>query len=38
MTRWKTYVAPEFRVKRGYLRFYSEPVAPASECAVMPRF
>jgi dihydroxy-acid dehydratase len=36
--RWKTYVAPEPRVKRGYLKFYSEHVAPASEGAVMPRF
>jgi len=25
------YVAPEPRVKRGYLKFYSEHVAPASE-------
>lgn len=36
--RWKSYVAPEPRVKRGYLKFYSEHVAPASEGAVMPRF
>ena len=36
--RWKAYVAPEPRVKRGYLKFYSEHVAPASEGAVMPRF
>jgi dihydroxy-acid dehydratase len=36
--RWKRYVAPEPRVKRGYLKFYSEYVAPASEGAVMPRF
>ena len=35
--RWKAYVAPEPRVKRGYLKFYSEHVAPASEGAVMPR-
>jgi dihydroxy-acid dehydratase len=32
------YVAPEPRVKRGYLKFYSDHVAPASEGAVMPRF
>lgn len=31
------YVAPEPRVKRGYLKFYAEHVAPASEGAVMPR-
>lgn len=37
-TRWKSYAAPEPRVKRGYLKFYSEHVAPASEGAVMPRF
>lgn len=36
--RFETYVAPEPRVKRGYLKFYSEHVAPASEGAVMPRF
>lgn len=36
--RWESYVAPEPRVKRGYLKFYSEHVAPASEGAVMPRF
>ena len=36
--RWKSYVAPEPRVKRGYLKFYAEHVAPASEGAVMPRF
>ncbi|MDI7862722.1 dihydroxy-acid dehydratase [Rhizobiaceae bacterium n13] len=36
--RWQAYVAPEPRVKRGYLKFYSEHVAPASEGAVMPRF
>jgi dihydroxy-acid dehydratase len=36
--RWKAYVAPAPRVKRGYLKFYSEHVAPASEGAVMPRF
>lgn len=37
-TRWRVHVAPEPRVKRGYLKFYSEHVAPASEGAVMPRF
>jgi dihydroxy-acid dehydratase len=36
--RWKSYRAPAPRVKRGYLKFYSEHVAPASEGAVMPRF
>ncbi|WP_292418375.1 dihydroxy-acid dehydratase [Mesorhizobium sp.] len=36
--RWKTHVALEPRIKRGYLKFYSEHVAPASEGAVMPRF
>jgi dihydroxy-acid dehydratase len=36
--RWKNYRAPAPRVKRGYLKFYSEHVAPASEGAVMPRF
>jgi dihydroxy-acid dehydratase len=36
--RRKAYTAPEPRVKRGYLKFYSEHVAPASEGAVMPRF
>ncbi|MBN9487370.1 MAG: dihydroxy-acid dehydratase [Alphaproteobacteria bacterium] len=35
--RRKTYVAPAPRVKRGYLKFYAEHVAPASEGAVMPR-
>ena len=35
--RWKSYVPPAPRVKRGYLKFYSEHVAPASEGAVMPR-
>lgn len=35
--RRATYVAPEPRVKRGYLKFYAEHVAPASEGAVMPR-
>jgi dihydroxy-acid dehydratase len=32
------YTAPTPRVTRGYLKFYSEHVAPASEGAVMPRF
>lgn len=36
--RWSSYVAPEPRIKRGYMKFYSEHVAPASEGAVMPRF
>ena len=31
------YVMPEPRVKRGYLKFYAEHVAPASEGATMPR-
>ena len=35
--RFKSYVAPESTVKRGYLKFYSEHVAPASEGAMMPR-
>jgi len=35
--RRKAYVAPAPRVKRGYLKFYAEHVAPASEGAVMPR-
>ena len=35
--RRKSYVAPAPRVKRGYLKFYAEHVAPASEGAVMPR-
>jgi dihydroxy-acid dehydratase len=35
--RWKAYVPPAPRVKRGYLKFYAEHVAPASEGAVMPR-
>ena len=35
--RFEAYVAPEPRVTRGYLKFYSEHVAPASEGAVMPR-
>jgi dihydroxy-acid dehydratase len=36
--RWKGYTAPPLPAKRGYLKFYSEHVAPASEGAVMPRF
>lgn len=36
--RFKSYVAPKPRVTRGYLKFYAEHVAPASEGAVMPRF
>jgi len=36
--RFERYVAPKQKVKRGYLKFYSEHVAPASEGAVMPRF
>lgn len=36
--RWKRYVPPQPRVERGYLKFYAEHVAPASEGAVMPRF
>jgi dihydroxy-acid dehydratase len=36
--RWTSYVAPKPKVTRGYLKFYSEHVAPASEGAVMPRF
>jgi dihydroxy-acid dehydratase len=35
--RWKSYVPPAPGAKRGYLKFYSEHVAPASEGAVMPR-
>jgi len=35
--RRKAYIAPAPRVKRGYLKFYAEHVAPASEGAVMPR-
>jgi dihydroxy-acid dehydratase len=35
--RRSRYVMPEPRVKRGYLKFYAEHVAPASEGAVMPR-
>jgi dihydroxy-acid dehydratase len=36
--RRKAYKKPKPTVKRGYLKFYSEHVAPASEGAVMPRF
>lgn len=35
--RLGSYQAPPARAKRGYLKFYSEHVAPASEGAVMPR-
>lgn len=35
--RADSYVPPEPTVTRGYLKFYSEHVAPASEGAVMPR-
>lgn len=35
--RRRTYRPPEPRVKRGYLKFYADHVAPASEGAVMPR-
>jgi dihydroxy-acid dehydratase len=35
--RFKIYKAPLAKVKRGYLKFYAEHVAPASEGAVMPR-
>lgn len=31
------YVAPEPRVRRGYLKFYADHVAPAAEGAVLPR-
>jgi dihydroxy-acid dehydratase len=36
--RWARYSPPAPRIKRGYLKFYSQHVAPASEGAVMPRF
>lgn len=36
--RRETYVPPKPKVTRGYLKFYAEHVAPASEGAVMPRF
>lgn len=35
--RFESYQPPEPRAKRGYLKFYSEHVAPASDGAVMPR-
>jgi hypothetical protein len=35
--RHAAYVAPEPRVKCGYLKFYAEHVSPASEGATMPR-
>ena len=35
--RRDAYVPPAPRVTRGYLKFYAEHVAPASEGAVMPR-
>jgi dihydroxy-acid dehydratase len=35
--RWEVYQPPAQRVRRGYLKFYAEHVAPASEGAVMPR-
>jgi dihydroxy-acid dehydratase len=35
--RWETYQPPAPRIRRGYLKFYAEHVAPASEGAVMPR-
>lgn len=35
--RWKEYVPVPPRATRGYLKFYAEHVAPASEGAVMPR-
>ena len=35
--RKAAYIAPDPKVTRGYLKFYSEHVAPASEGAVMPR-
>lgn len=37
-SRRAAYAAPEPRAKRGYLKFYAEHVAPASEGASMPRF
>lgn len=36
--RLKRYTAPPPKFKRGYLKFYAEHVAPASEGAVLPRF
>jgi len=35
--RRAAYVPPAPKVSRGYLKFYAEHVAPASEGAVMPR-
>ena len=35
--RLGAYVPPAPKVSRGYLKFYAEHVAPASEGAVMPR-
>jgi dihydroxy-acid dehydratase len=35
--RWEVYQPPAPRIRRGYLKFYAEHVAPASEGAVMPR-
>ncbi|GGF01033.1 dihydroxy-acid dehydratase [Aliidongia dinghuensis] len=35
--RRAAYVPPAPRVKRGYLKFYADHVAPASEGAVLPR-
>jgi dihydroxy-acid dehydratase len=35
--RGQAYVPPAPKVARGYLKFYAEHVAPASEGAVMPR-
>lgn len=36
-SRWEAYQPPAPRISRGYLKFYAEHVAPASEGAVMPR-
>lgn len=36
--RRTAYTPPPPRVTRGYLKFYAEHVAPASEGAIMPRF
>ena len=35
--RRAAYVAPAPRITRGYLKFYADHVAPASEGAVLPR-
>ena len=35
--RRAAYVPPAPKVTRGYLKFYAEHVAPASEGSVMPR-